>query len=208
MQKIPDVGASPSNDILRQLLLADALRVVFWPFTSLLVVENSVLAEVSDETPDDAVPLEIEPSDEVPFVEIEDDVIVPFSEIVVDELLEVSVFAAPNDVLPLEIEPSVDVPLVEIDEVVEVPLTVTDVTDESVEVFEEPPSEVLPVDVELVVVVPLVEVVLMVLFMVLFVVESIALTEKLFDNGDSVKERITNMQNVKYTFFISVKHYF
>ncbi|MBI5698391.1 MAG: hypothetical protein HZC29_07930 [Thaumarchaeota archaeon] len=61
---------------------------------------------------------------------------------------------------------------------------------------------------ELVVAVPLVEVVLVVLFMVLFVVESIALTEKLFDNGDNINERITNAQSVKYAFFISTKHYF
>jgi len=195
MQKAPDVGVLPSRDILRQLLFADAPRVVLSPFTSVLVVEDNVLVEVSDDIPADVISFEIEPSDEVPFVEIEFDVVVPFTDIVVDEPLEVSVFVASSDVLPLETEPSVEVPLVEIDEVVVVPLTAIDVTDESVEVFEEPPSEVLPVDVELVVAVPLVEVVLVVLFMVLFVVESIASTGKLFASGDNTNEKITNAQN-------------
>lgn len=207
MQKVPDDGALPSSEILRQLLLADASSVVFWPFTSLLVVEDRVLVEVSDEIPVEASLLETEPSDEVPFVEIDEVVVVPFIDDVVDEPFEVLVFVAPSEVLPLETEPSVVSP-VESAVVVVVPLTVADVTDESVEVFDEPPSEMLPVDVELVVAVPLVEVVLVVLFIVLFVVESIALTEKLFVSGDSANEKIRNAQSVKYMFFISRKHYF
>ena len=207
MQKVPDDGALPSSEILRQLLLADASSVVFWSFTSLLVVEDRVLVEVSDEIPVEVSLLETEPSDEVPFVEIDEVVVVPFIDNVVDEPFEVLVFVAPSEVLPLETELSVVSP-VESAAVVVVPLTVADVTDESVEVFDEPPSEMLPVDVELVVAVPLVEVVLVVLFIVLFVVESIALTEKLFVSGDSANEKIRNAQSVKYMFFISRKHYF
>ena len=111
----------------------------------------------------------------------------------------------PADAALLEIEPADDVPLVENEELVVVPFTETDVPDDPLDtwVFEILSIVVPPVEVVLEEDVPLDDMVLVVLFMVLFVVESIAMAEKLSKNGDMINEKITSVQNMKCLCIIS-----